>query len=68
MIDNALYYVRMNELEKNHMPTKEVKSTLKVQDCDVMHLRESGKIKYTKKGNAYWYLRSDVESIKGQKS
>ena len=53
----------MNELEKNYMSTKEVKSTLRVQDCDVMHLREAGKMKFTKKGNAFWYLRSDVAML-----
>ena len=45
------------------MSTKEVKSTLRVQDCDVMHLREAGKMKFTKKGNAFWYLRSDVAML-----
>ena len=58
----------MNELEKDYMSTKEVKSTLKVQDCDVMHLREAGKMKFTKKGNAFWYLRSDVTKLAKDKS
>lgn len=58
----------MNELEKNHITTKEVKSALKVQDCEVMHLREAGKIKFTKVGNAFWYLRSDVEKLVKDKS
>jgi hypothetical protein len=53
----------MSELQKDYMPTKEVKSTLKVQDCDVMHLRQTGKIQSTKKGNAFWYLRDDVERL-----
>lgn len=53
----------MNEINEKYMPTKEVKLALKIQDCDVMHFRESGKIQYRKKGNAFWYLRSDVDKL-----
>jgi len=49
------------------MPTKEVKSTLRISDCDVMHFREEGKIAFIKKGNGFWYLRSDVEKLKAKK-
>jgi len=57
----------MSELEANYMPTKEVKSTLRISDCDVMHFREEGKIAFIKKGNGFWYLRSDVEKLKAKK-
>ena len=53
----------MTDFEKNYMSTKEVKSTLKVRDCDVMHLRQTGRINFVKKGNSFWYLRSDVENL-----
>ena len=49
---------------KDYIPTKDVKEILKIQDCDVMHLRLSGKIKFIKKGNGFFYLRSDVEKQK----
>jgi hypothetical protein len=58
----------MNEIKEDYMPTKEVKSKLKVQACDVMHLREAGQMQFTKKGNAFWYLRSDVEKLVKDKS
>lgn len=50
------------------MRTIDLKRFLKVSDCDVMHLREAGKIQFKKKGNAYWYLRSDVEELMAQKN
>ena len=58
----------MSKLEKDYISTKEVKSLLKVQDCDVMHLREAGKMKFIKKGNAFLYLLSDVLKLLKDKS
>ncbi len=46
------------------LKSKEVMKTLKIQACDVMHLRESGKLKYTKQGNAFLY---SAESVLKQK-
>jgi hypothetical protein len=63
-----LYYCCMIKLEKTHMPTKAVKDTVKIRGCDVMHLRESGQIAFIKKGNSFWYLRSDVEKLMKDKS
>ena len=48
---------------KEYFSTKEVKDTLKVRDCDVMHLREAGKLAYVKKGNAYLYSQADVKKL-----
>jgi len=53
----------MNELKKSYVSTKEVKSILKIQGCDVMHFREAGKMKFIKKGNAFWYFKPDVEKL-----
>ncbi len=53
----------MNEPEINYMPTKEAKKLLKVSGCQIMHLRDSGKIQFKRKGNGYWYLREDVQKI-----
>jgi len=44
--------------------SKEVMKTLKIRACDVMHLREAGKLKFTKQGNAFLY---SVESVLKQK-
>ena len=45
------------------MSTRDVKAFLRIGDCEVMHLRESGKVCFLKKGNAFWYLRTDVEKL-----
>lgn len=46
------------------LKSKEVMKTLKIRACDVMHLREEGKLKFTKKGNAFLY---SAESVLKQK-
>jgi hypothetical protein len=42
------------------LKSKEVMKTLKIRACDVMHLRESGKLKFTKQGNAFLYAAESV--------
>ncbi len=37
------------------MTSKEVQKALKIKACDVMHLREAGKLKYKKQRNAFLY-------------
>lgn len=44
------------EIDKTkYLSSKETMKELKVSSCDLMHLRVSGKLKYIKKGNAYFY-------------
>lgn len=40
--------------------SKEVMKTQKIRACDVMHLREAGKLKFIKKGNAFLYAAESV--------
>ncbi len=42
--------------ETQWLTSKEAKSVLKVSDCQLMHLRESGKLTFKKVGRAYYYL------------
>ena len=42
------------------LKSKEVMKTLKIRACDVMHLREEGKLKFTKQGNAFLYSADSV--------
>lgn len=49
--------------EKKLLKSKEVQKALKVQACDIMHLREEGKLRFEKKGNAYLYFNEDVEKL-----
>lgn len=44
--------------------SKEVLKTLKIRACDVMHLREAGKLKFIKQGNAFLYNAESVIKLK----
>ncbi|TSE04042.1 helix-turn-helix domain-containing protein [Aquimarina algiphila] len=44
--------------ENKYLSSKETMKALKVSSCDLMHLRVSGKLKFIKKGNAYFYEKS----------
>lgn len=52
------------ENDKKYLKSKEVQKELKIRTCDIMHLREEGKLKFIKKGNAYLYEKEDVETLK----
>ena len=49
---------------KEYLNSKETKSILKVQDCDLAHIRNSGRLKFIKKGNAFMYSKESLEDIK----
>ncbi len=51
-------------MNKDFFKSKEVIKILKIRDCDLMHLRQSGNLKYTKKGNAYLYEFASVMKAK----
>jgi len=53
--------------EKEYYTSKEAKKILKVSDCKLMHLREEGKIKAVKKGNAFMYSYDSVLNQKKAK-
>ena len=44
--------------------SKEAKKLAKIQDCDLTHHREAGKISFTKKGNAFMYKKDDLIKLK----
>jgi hypothetical protein len=47
-----------------YLTSKEAKAVLKVQDCDLAHIRNAGKLKYVKKGNAFLYSKESLEEFK----
>ena len=47
-----------------YLTSKEAKAALKVQDCDLAHIRNAGKLEFTKKGNAYLYSKESIERLK----
>lgn len=44
--------------------SSETKKKLKISDCKLMHLREEGILRYTKKGNSFLYNNNDIEKYK----
>ncbi len=50
--------------KQEFLTSKEAKVELKVQDCDLAHIRNAGKLQFTKKGNAYLYSKESIEKLK----
>lgn len=48
--------------ETKYSNSKETMKSLKVSSCELMHMRVSGKLKFVKKGNAYFYEKSEGKS------
>ncbi len=46
--------------EEEYLSSKESKAVLKIQDCDLMHIRISGKLNFVKKGNAFLYSKASI--------
>lgn len=46
--------------EEKYLTSKEAMKELKVQACELMHLRISGKLDFVKKGNAYLYHSKNI--------
>lgn len=44
----------------NWLKSKDVKKELKISDCDLAHIRITGVLEFTKKGNAFMYNSEDV--------
>ena len=51
---------------EKYLNSKEAKAVLKVQDCDLMHIRISGKLKFVKKGNAFMYSETSINKLIGK--
>jgi hypothetical protein len=53
-----------NENDKNWHTSTEARKVLKVESCDLMHIRLQGKLRFKKERNAFMYSREDVEQIR----
>lgn len=51
-------------MKKEWLDSKQARKKLKVSSCDLSHIREARKLRYQKKGNAYLYLKEDIENLK----
>ncbi|WP_299313264.1 hypothetical protein [uncultured Aquimarina sp.] len=48
---------------KEYLSSKEACKSLKIKGCELMHLREEGKLEFIKKGNAYLYEKESLKSV-----
>jgi len=46
-----------------YLTSKEAKSIIKISDCKLMYLRESGVLRADKKGRRFMYNEDDLKSI-----
>ncbi len=44
--------------------SKEVRKILKITSCQLMHLREAGKIKFKKRGAAFLYSKEAINKLR----
>lgn len=54
----------MKSNDEQNLTSKETKVFLKIQDCDLAHIRNAGKLKFIKKGNAFLYDKKSVVAYK----
>ncbi len=54
----------MSNRSVKYLSSKEAKTELKVQDCDLAHIRNSGNLQFIKKGNSYLYSKESIEQFK----
>ncbi len=45
------------------LSSTETRKKLHVSTCELMHLREAGRMRFSKKGSSFLYLLSDVERL-----
>lgn len=57
-------YWSNQELMTNRITSKEAKSILKISDCKLMHLRESGILRVNKEGRRFMYNEDDVKKYR----
>ena len=49
---------------EKYLTSKQAKAELKVQDCDLAHIRNEGKLNFTKNGNAFMYSKESIDDFK----
>lgn len=58
----------MGATDRDWLTGAKVRKSLRISTCDLAHLREEGRIRAEKRGNAYFYAAKDVESLRGKRS
>jgi hypothetical protein len=57
----------MGAADMDWLTSAEVRKSLRISTCDLAHLREEGRIRAEKRGNAYYYLATDVLALRGKR-
>ncbi|MCI0628249.1 MAG: hypothetical protein L0387_42460 [Acidobacteria bacterium] len=52
--------------EEHWIKSAEVKQALKLDACDLMHIRLDRKLRFKKQGNAFLYAAEDVERLRNK--
>lgn len=45
------------------LPSRQARQLGHLSACELMHLRDSGKLRFEKRGNAFFYHLEDVERL-----
>jgi|TARA_R110002012_G_scaffold79652_1_gene202464 hypothetical protein len=53
--------IKKNQMISNWLSSKETQKALKITGCALMHLRQSGKLRFKKQGNAYFYQINKIK-------
>jgi hypothetical protein len=53
---------------KDWLTSKEVEKQLRISSCELMHLREAGKLPFRKKGNAFFYKINKTPKAAGARN
>jgi hypothetical protein len=48
------------------LTSKETEKALRIDACELMHLRLDGRLRFHKKGNAFRYCEADVTKLRGE--
>ncbi len=56
--------MKYSVLKTSYLNSKETKKELQIQDCHLAHIRNSGMLKFTKKGNAFLYDKDSIQQLK----
>jgi hypothetical protein len=57
-----------SETNDRWLTSDEARQVLKVSSCELMHLRDAGKLPFRKKGNAFLYDPAAVARLAGRKT
>ena len=52
-----------DQKDPNWLTSDEARRALRISSCELMHLRLAGKLRFSKKGNSFFYKKDDVQKV-----